>query len=109
MSEIYDATYNAVRSRINHCDMDSVLRDWLQAQDFSFNMNNRINELFSEQMRPCILLRPKISRDGDMWCVLYGDNLHDGIAGFGRTANEAFHDFDNNYFHEKTAKENSND
>lgn len=30
-------------------------------------------------------LRPLITQDGDQWCVLYGKNLHDGIAGFGDT------------------------
>lgn len=35
------------------------------------------------------LLRPSISIDGNQWCVLYGENLQDGVAGFGDTAFEA--------------------
>ena len=35
------------------------------------------------------LLKPKIFIDGDHWCVLYGQNIQDGVAGFGRTAFEA--------------------
>jgi hypothetical protein len=31
------------------------------------------------------LLKPKIFIDGNQWCVLYGDNLIDGVAGFGDT------------------------
>lgn len=31
------------------------------------------------------LLRPKIFIDGNQWCVLYGENLQDGVAGFGCT------------------------
>lgn len=38
-------------------------------------------------------LKPRVFIDGDKWCVLYGDNLQDGIAGFGSTPLEAVRDF----------------
>lgn len=38
-------------------------------------------------------LRPRISKDGDQWCVLYGENLQEGVAGFGNTPMEAIQDF----------------
>lgn len=31
--------------------------------------------------------------DGDAWCVLWGDNLQDGVAGFGKTPYLAVLDF----------------
>lgn len=31
------------------------------------------------------MLKPKIFKDGKQWCVLYGNNIQDGIAGFGDT------------------------
>lgn len=31
------------------------------------------------------LLKPVISLDGNQWSVLHGDNLQDGVAGFGDT------------------------
>lgn len=40
------------------------------------------------------ILRIAPVKDGDKWCVLYGADLHDGIAGFGNTpweAMQAFH------------------
>ena len=37
-------------------------------------------------------------KDGDMWCVLLGKNLQEGIAGFGETPFKAIIDF-NNSFH----------
>lgn len=51
------------------------------------------------------ILRPKICPDGNRWCVLYGENLHDGIAGFGDTPHEAVLDW-NKRWHEpiKTSK-----
>lgn len=43
---------------------------------------------------PHVLMRPQISLDGDQWCALYGDNLHDGVAGFGDSPSEAMAAFD---------------
>jgi hypothetical protein len=47
-----------------------------------------------EKMRPCYLLRPKLFIEGDKWCALYGDNLQDGVAGFGDSPELAYLDFD---------------
>ena len=30
-----------------------------------------------------VSLKPRLFIDGNQWCVLYGDNIHDGICGFG--------------------------
>lgn len=40
----------------------------------------------------------KLSKDGDMWCFLYGDNLQDGVAGFGKSVAAAADDFEKNWF-----------
>lgn len=50
-----------------------------------------------EQMRPCVLFKPAISVDGNQWCALYGDNLQDGVAGFGDSPADAMADFDRNW------------
>lgn len=47
-----------------------------------------------EQTRPCILFRPRIFPDGGQWCVLLGDNLAEGVAGFGETPYLAMYAFD---------------
>lgn len=31
------------------------------------------------------MLKPKLYKDGDKWCCLYGDNIQVGICGFGDT------------------------
>jgi hypothetical protein len=46
---------------------------------------------------PHCRMRPKIFPEGNLWCVLYGDDLQMGIAGFGRTVEEACQDFDTNW------------
>lgn len=34
-----------------------------------------------------------MSKDGDMWSALYGDNLQEGICGFGYTKLDALKEF----------------
>lgn len=46
---------------------------------------------------PATHMRPRIFIDGNMWCALYGDNLQDGVAGFGKTPEHACADFDHNW------------
>jgi hypothetical protein len=41
-----------------------------------------------------VILGLKPFKDGDHWCILYGENLHEGIAGFGKSPVEAMYDFD---------------
>lgn len=38
-----------------------------------------------------------LSKDGNNWCVLAGENLQDGIAGFGSQIWEAIADFKSNF------------
>lgn len=47
--------------------------------------------------RPSVLFRPRLSVDGNQWCALYGDNLQDGVAGFGDSPADAMFDFDKNW------------
>lgn len=50
-----------------------------------------------EQRRPFVILRPRIFPDGDQWCVLLGEDLQSGVAGFGNTPDAASRDFDRNW------------
>lgn len=47
-----------------------------------------------EQRRPFMLLRPTLSLDGNVWVALYGENLMEGVSGFGDTPEAAAHAFD---------------
>lgn len=40
------------------------------------------------------MLKPRIFQDGNQWCVLLGENIQEGICGFGPTPHEAVLDFD---------------
>ena len=69
------------------------------------NRDGRNHELHAEKLdteyhlrfvreRPSILLRPGLSIDGNQWCALYGENIQDGVAGFGSSPEKAYEDFD---------------
>ena len=47
------------------------------------------------------LLKPKLYQDGNQWCCLYGENIQEGITGFGDTPHLAILDW-NNQWHVKT-------
>lgn len=47
-----------------------------------------------EYSRPSVMFRPRVNIDGNQWCALYGENLQDGVAGFGDSPDAAMRDFD---------------
>lgn len=51
--------------------------------------------------RPHVLMRPALYLDGNMYCALYGENIMEGCAGFGETADLAMQDFDKNWYGQK--------
>jgi len=58
-----------------------------------------------EMQSPFYQLKPKLYPDGNQWCALYGENIQDGLAGFGDTPAKAISDFDKNYFHQKIGEQ----
>lgn len=54
-------------------------------------INNQLEpHLYKIKMWQCITsLGIKPYKDGNQWCYLYGDNIQDGICGFGETITKA--------------------
>lgn len=50
-----------------------------------------------KRQSPHVLMRPAIYPDGNQWCALYGEDLQNGVAGFGDTPELACSDFDKNW------------
>jgi hypothetical protein len=48
--------------------------------------------------RPSVMMKPRIFIDGNQWCMLYGENLQDGVAGFGDSPRMAAYDFDKAWY-----------
>lgn len=47
-----------------------------------------------EFQRPSVVFKPSLSKDGNMWCALFGGDLQTGVAGFGNTPAKAMWAFD---------------
>lgn len=47
-----------------------------------------------EHQRPSVVFKPELARDGNMWYALFGENLQEGVAGFGETPFLAMAAFD---------------
>lgn len=74
---------------------DRIVQEVTNAASFAFDqMKCRAMEAAAEHDRPSIMLSPALSRDGNRWIALYGENLQDGVAGFGDSPALAFSDFD---------------
>ncbi|MHA1832464.1 MAG: hypothetical protein ACTSV7_00615 [Candidatus Baldrarchaeia archaeon] len=44
------------------------------------------------------LLKPALQKDGNQWCVLYGEDLQSGVAGFGDSPSLAVKDFNKAWY-----------
>lgn len=67
-----------------------------------FNAALMAEQTEMQRQRPFMLLRPPIYPDGDQWCVLLGEDLAVGIAGFGETPEQAAAAFDKAWFEART-------
>ena len=45
-----------------------------------------------------VMLKPSLKKDGNQWCVLYGEDLQVGIAGFGNSPHLAIMDFNAQWY-----------
>lgn len=77
----YDAVYNAAREAFDISHVKDAAHNFLM-------------DVAREMQRPCVLFKPSISIDGNKYCALYGENLQDGVAGFGDSPAEAMNAFD---------------
>ena len=44
--------------------------------------------------RPCVLWKPRLFIDGNQWCALFGENIQEGVVGFGDSPEDAMWAFD---------------
>lgn len=101
----YQAVYDATRSKIGRVDSSAVEQAAREAFDISHAkaiLQEQIASVGYEMMRPSVLYRPSIGLDGTKWCALYGEDLMNGVSGFGDTPAEAMSAFDQAWWKEKT-------
>lgn len=102
----YQPIYDAVRSRISGGNIGDVVAEACrQAFDISHTraiLQEQFCSTAMEMARPSVLFKPTLSVDGDKWCALLGENLQEGVAGFGDTPAGAMIAFDQAFYKEKT-------
>jgi len=65
-------------------------------RQFHFEMEHNARlELIFEQKELFLFstIRPKLFEDGNSWCCLYGDNIQEGVAGFGNSPIESIYNW----------------
>lgn len=103
MADNYDAIYQAARSRIGHCDSQSAIENAMRdafgmASHYLASVAQDYAIAAAEAQRPSVLFRPRIAPDGNAWAAVYGDNVQEGIAGFGDSPDEAMREFDKAWY-----------
>jgi hypothetical protein len=93
----YQPIYDAVRSKITGANIGEAVSDAIRDQNWSHYIQQAAYAwefAAQEQQRPCVVFKPVLSQDGNQWCALLGENLQDGIAGFGDSPADAMWRFD---------------
>ena len=93
----YQAIYDAVRSQVFNGDIGQAVAQVVREsgiESYVESFRQLGEELAEEMMRPSVMYRPKVFIDGDKWCALYGENIQEGVAGFGISPSDAMHAFD---------------
>ena len=63
-----------------------------------WNAGQLASEAELERVRPSYLYRPRLYVDGNMWCALMGENIQEGICGFGESPDVAYRAFDKAWY-----------
>ena len=93
----YQAVYDAVRSRISNGDIGQAVGDAVREANIGHYVEmafEAVRSAASEHQRPSTMMRPKLYKDGDQWCALYGDDVQSGVTGFGESPQQAMWEFD---------------
>jgi|SRR5665213_477542 len=92
---IFDAVGTALRNTDVGQAVENSCRGILDSADRAFNI---MAQNFSEAYEsPSAVYKPSLKIDGDTWCALYGDNIQEGVCGFGDTPGKAMADFNRNW------------
>jgi len=51
-----------------------------------------------EEYNLFVIIKPKLYKDGTQGCCLYGENIQEGIVGFGDTPKKAISDWNSSWY-----------
>ena len=99
--EAYQPIYDAVRSRISNGDIGAAVETAFRDASLGHYVERAAAAIAEDACRaaetytaPSAVYRPALKIDGNQWCALYGENLQEGVAGFGDTPAAAMREFD---------------
>lgn len=99
VNSVSEASHNVAQHLMSSCGGPLLA-------DHSPRINEAITIITNDLTEPHVLMRPRLFIDGNKWCALYGENLQDGVAGFGDSPDLACDDFNANWYRKlSTAKE----
>ena len=78
----------------SHMALSSISHSALMSQHSIQQAAVAFEEVALEMKRPFFLVKPKMYLDGNAWCALYGENIQEGVCGFGDSPSEAAEAFD---------------
>jgi hypothetical protein len=108
VSDSYQAIYDAVRSRISGGNIAEavaeVARNAFDISHYGAMLYQDFSIAAAEMQRPSAIFRPVLSREGDQWRALYGDDIVQGCAGWGSCPDDAMRDFDKNWHTKRPSK-----
>jgi len=61
------------------------------------NWASNLADAAIEARKPHVVMRPRLFLDGNSWCALYGENIQDGVAGYGSSPAKAMAAFDTSW------------
>ncbi len=99
--DTYQPIYDAVRSCISNGDIGAAVQEALRmasldhyAAQASQGIQQAAQDVAQEQMRPCVLFKPKLTHWGDKWHVSLNGNVSDLPCGTGDSPDAAMRAFD---------------
>lgn len=76
-------------------NIDNNMSTWYEERVIDYS---RTKENFLiEYTNPFFILKPRLFKDGNQWCALYGDNIQEHLSGFGDTPSAAASSFNENW------------
>lgn len=83
---------------MNDADSNMVAQHLCQAASRQWDAANLDYEAAAERLRPFILYRPRIAKDGDAWIACLGENIQEGVVGIGDSPENAARAFDKAWY-----------
>jgi len=103
MSEVYQATYDAIRSKVSGGDIGDAVRAAVENTGLSHMLQQACQEFTNaafEMQRPSTVYKPSLVKFDGNWYAQYNPvnvtvvDLNTNLVGLGKSPEEAMYDFD---------------